>query len=44
MFRLFEESGLVAKGILSTPAFTMDRHVYNQYVIRVTQRDELRFQ
>lgn len=28
-------------GIVGTPAIVMDRHVFNQYVIRVSQRNEL---
>ena len=35
--RLFAEAGLPA----GTPAVVMDRHVFNQYVIRVSQRNQL---
>jgi dTDP-4-amino-4,6-dideoxygalactose transaminase len=43
--RLFTESGLANAASLSSqvvlPAVTTDRHIYNQYVIRVERRDEL---
>ena len=35
--RLFEEAGVP----VVTPAVVMDRHIFNQYVIRVSGRDEL---
>ena len=35
--QLFAESGLP----ISTPAVVTDRHIFNQYVIRVSKRDEL---
>jgi len=39
---LFEEAGLVEKGFVKTPDIIADRHIFNQYVIRVDGRDELR--
>lgn len=39
--RLFEASGLTEKG-LTLPAETMDRHIYNQFVIRCQDRDGLK--
>ena len=40
---LFDESGLAANGHLGTPAVVSDRHIFNQYVIRVPgRRDELK--
>ena len=42
-FRLFRESGLVGDKILSVPATSTDKsHVFNNYVIRVQRRDELK--
>lgn len=39
----FSESGLVGDGVLSLPALGVGMsHVFNQYVIRVQRRDELR--
>ena len=35
--KLFKETGLP----IGLPAVTADRHIFNQYVIRVSQRDEL---
>ena len=47
--RLFEEAGIPiaesaerADGSLVLPAAATDRHIFNQYVIRVPRRDELR--
>ena len=40
--RLFRDCGLVASGHVSLPALVADRHVFNQYVIRVRDRDEVR--
>ena len=39
--RLFEASGLTEKG-LTLPAETTDRHIYNQFVIRCQDRDDLK--
>ena len=39
--RLFEASGLTEKG-LTMPAEMMDRHIYNQFVIRCQDRDGLK--
>ena len=39
--RLFEASGLTEKGLM-LPAETMDRHIYNQFVIRCQNRDGLK--
>jgi dTDP-4-amino-4,6-dideoxygalactose transaminase len=38
---LFEESGLVRDGLLQLPRVVTDRHIFNQYVIRVPRRNEL---
>jgi len=38
---LFEESGLVAAGRVVLPAIRTNRHIFNQYVIRVPDRDGL---
>lgn len=40
--RLFAEAGLVESGAVRPPQVVMDRHIFNQYVIRVDRRDELR--
>jgi len=39
--RLFEESGLVKKGMVGMPQVKMNRHIFNQYVIRTPRRDGL---
>ncbi len=40
---LFDNSGLVEKGIVGLPMVSSSsRHIFNQYVIRVPQRDALR--
>jgi dTDP-4-amino-4,6-dideoxygalactose transaminase len=39
--RLFHEAGLVASGRVVPPAVATDRHIFNQYVIRVADRDVL---
>jgi len=39
--RLFREAGLVASGAVVLPVASMDRHIFNQYVIRVDNRDAL---
>jgi dTDP-4-amino-4,6-dideoxygalactose transaminase len=38
--RLFREAGLLASGVV-LPVAAMDRHIFNQYVIRVADRDAL---
>jgi dTDP-4-amino-4,6-dideoxygalactose transaminase len=38
--QLFEEAGL-ANSLAGLPAITTDRHIFNQYVIRVSRRNEL---
>jgi dTDP-4-amino-4,6-dideoxygalactose transaminase len=40
--RMFAECRLVEKGLVTLPRVVADRHVFNQYVIRVPRRDELR--
>ncbi len=41
--RLFDESGLVSSGNVGLPMVAPQRrHIYNQFVIRVPKRDELR--
>lgn len=39
---LFQASGLVERGLVGLPAELASRHIYNQYVIRVPRRDELK--
>lgn len=39
--RLFAESGLLEEGLARLPKAVMDRHIFNQYVIRVGRRDEV---
>ena len=39
--RLFTEAGLVDEGKVTPPKVTADRHIFNQYVIRVPGRDAL---
>jgi dTDP-4-amino-4,6-dideoxygalactose transaminase len=39
--RLFAGTGLVASGHVILPVATMGRHIFNQYVIRVADRDAL---
>ena len=39
--RLFREAGLVASGRVVLPVTAMNRHIFNQYVIRVAHRDAL---
>lgn len=39
--RLFEASGLLERGLV-LPVETMDRHIYNQFVIRCQDRDGLK--
>jgi len=41
--RLFQEAGLVEQGLVVLPAEIPERrHIYNQFVVRVPRRDELR--
>ena len=40
--RLFAERGLVGDGRVAVPRVVQSRHIFNQYVIRVPRRDELR--
>ena len=39
---LLARAGLVEKGLVTPPPVRADRHIFNQYVIRVDRRDELR--
>ncbi|MBN1269152.1 MAG: DegT/DnrJ/EryC1/StrS family aminotransferase [Kiritimatiellae bacterium] len=39
--KLFAEAGLVSSGKVITPVVKTNRHIFNQYVIRVPRRDEL---
>jgi dTDP-4-amino-4,6-dideoxygalactose transaminase len=39
--RLFRDAGLVDRGLVRTPVVTTDRHIFNQYVVRVPRRDAL---
>jgi dTDP-4-amino-4,6-dideoxygalactose transaminase len=39
--RLLRETGVVASGRVVLPVAAMDRHIFNQYVIRVANRDAL---
>jgi len=39
--QLFAETGLVRSGQIVLPVTTTDRHIFNQYVIRVAMRDAL---
>ncbi len=39
--RLFDSVGLVAGGAVKPPPVTAERHVFNQYVLRVKERDAL---
>lgn len=38
---LFEESGLLRRGLVRLPRAVTDRPVWNQYIIRVARRDDL---
>jgi len=40
--RLFKEKGIVGEEGVVLPEVVTDRHIFNQYVIRVRRRDELR--
>jgi len=37
--RLFTEAGLVSTGRIRLPAIVTDRHIFNQYVVRVADRE-----
>jgi dTDP-4-amino-4,6-dideoxygalactose transaminase len=39
---LFTEKGLVGNGVKELPKEIMNRHIYNQFVLRVEKREELR--
>lgn len=39
--KLFRESELISEGVVSLPVEIQNRHIYNQFVIRVQRRDEL---
>jgi dTDP-4-amino-4,6-dideoxygalactose transaminase len=39
---LFARCGLVTRNLVKCPAVVTDRHIFNQYVVRVPRRDELR--
>ena len=39
--QLFAETGLVESGQVVLPLTTTDRHIFNQYVIRISMRDAL---
>ncbi len=40
--KLFEATSLVTNGFVELPHEVMDRHIFNQYVIRVQERDRLK--
>ena len=40
--RMFSETCLVQEGVIGLPEVVVGHHVFNQYVIRVPRRDELR--
>jgi dTDP-4-amino-4,6-dideoxygalactose transaminase len=40
--RLLSEAGLVSAGQIGLPAIVTDRHIFNQYVIRVADRDRVK--
>ncbi len=40
--QLFRESGLVEQGLIGLPQIVTQRHIFNQYVVRVEARDDLR--
>jgi len=39
---LLDSAGLVGNGTVRPPTVVMDRHIFNQYIIRVPERDALR--
>jgi dTDP-4-amino-4,6-dideoxygalactose transaminase len=40
--RMLDAAGLTENGFIRVPEVVSDRHIFNQFVIRVPQRDELR--
>lgn len=40
--KLFKGKGLLENGVKSLPAVRTNRHIYNQFIIRAAQRDELK--
>ncbi len=40
--RLFDNSGLVEKSDVILPIISANRHVFNQYVVRIRRRDEIK--
>ena len=38
---LLEEADLIGNGVISLPVEVMNRHIYNQFIVRVDKRDEL---
>jgi dTDP-4-amino-4,6-dideoxygalactose transaminase len=40
--RLLNEAGVVGAGQLTLPRVVMNRHIFNQYVVRASRRDELK--
>lgn len=40
--KLFKDSGLVERNLVTLPEVATDRHIFNQYIIRAGRRDELR--
>ncbi len=38
---LLHETGLVERGLVQLPRIVRDRHVFNQYIVRVERRDDL---
>jgi len=40
--KLFNDSDLLGNGVISLPAEVSNRHIFNQFIIRVERREELR--